>query len=79
METTMIQLKKGTAEKLKKLKDYERQSYDELINKLILASETEMLTEQDINEIKQGLDDIRAGRTRSIEEVANGLGIKLKG
>ncbi len=79
METTMIQLKKGTAEKLRKLKDYERQSYDELINKLIQTSETEMLTEQDIKEIKQGLDDIKAGRTRSIEEVAKDLGIRLRG
>lgn len=75
----MIQLKKDTAERLKRLKDYERQSYDELINKLIQTSEAEMLTEQEINEIKQGLDDIRAGRTRSIEKVAKGLGIRLKG
>ena len=75
----MIQLKRVTAERLKKLKDYERQSYDELINKLIHTSETEILTEQEISEIKQGLDDIRAGRTRSIEEAAKSLGIKLKG
>ena len=79
METTMIQVKRDTAEKLKKLKDYERQSYDELINKLIQMSEAEMLTEQEISEIKQGLDDIKAGRTRSIEEVAKDLGIRLKG
>lgn len=79
METTMIQLKRDTAERLKKLKDYERQSYDELINKLIQTSETEMLTEQEIKEIKQGLDDIKAGRTRSIEEVAKDLGVRLKG
>ena len=79
MDTTMIQLKRVTAERLKKLKDYERQSYDELINKLIHTSETEILTEQEISEIKQGLDDIRAGRTRSIEEAAKSLGIKLKG
>lgn len=79
METTMIQVKRNTAEKLKKLKDYERQSYDELINKLIQTSETEMLTEQEISEIKHGLDDIKAGRTRSIEEVAKDLGVRLKG
>lgn len=79
METTMIQVKRNTAEKLKRLKDYERQSYDELINKLIQMSEGEMLTEQEIKEIKQGLDDIKAGRTRSIEEVAKDLGVRLKG
>lgn len=75
----MIQLKRGTAERLKKLKDYGRQSYDELINKLIQISEAEILTEEEISGIKQGLDDIKAGRTRSIEEVARDLRIRLKG
>jgi predicted transcriptional regulator len=75
----MIQVKKETAERLRRLKDYGRQSYDELINKLILAEESETLTEQDIAEIKQGLDDIKAGRTRPIEAVAKELGIKLRG
>ena len=79
METTMIQVKKETAVKLRRLKDYQRQSYDELINKLLELNETEVLTEQDIEEIKQGLDDIKAGRTRPIEQVAKGLGIKLRG
>ncbi len=79
METTMIQVKKETAERLKRLKDYRRQSYDELINKLIAAEESETLTEQDIKEIKQGLDDVKAGRTRSLEAVAKELGIKLRG
>lgn len=78
METTMIQVKKGTAKKLKELKDYSRQSYDELINKLIRLNENDVLTEQDIKELKEGLDDIRVGRTRSIEAVARDLGVKLK-
>ena len=79
METTMIQVKKTTAEKLKRLKEYARQSYDELIGKLIEASSGEILTEKDVDEIKQGLDDIRAGRTRPIGKVAKDLGIRLRG
>ncbi len=78
METTMIQVKKDTAKKLKELKDYGRQSYDELINKLIRLCENDILTEQDIDEIKGGLDDIKAGRTRSIEAVAKDLRVRLK-
>ena len=78
MNTTMVQLKKKTAEKLKLLKAYERQSYDEIINRLIQEVEEEPLTEQEINEIQQGLDDVKAGRTKSIEDVAKGFGIKLK-
>lgn len=77
METTMIQLKKETTARLRRLKDYERQSYDELINKLIRTSATEIMTAEEIEEIKHGLDDIKAGRTRPIEKVANDLGIKL--
>ena len=79
MENTMIQIRKGTAERLKQLKDYNRQSYDELINKLIQSTEDEALTDEDIKEIKQGLDDIKAGRTLSIEKIAKNLGVKLKG
>ena len=78
MKTTMIQIKKDTAEELKKLKEYNRQSYDEIIRKLIEANE-DMFTEEDINDIKKGLDDIKAGRTRPIERVAENLGVKLKG
>ena len=78
MKTTMIQIKKDTAEELKKLKEYNRQSYDEIIRKLMEANE-DMFTEEDINDIKKGLDDIKAGRTRPIERVAENLGVKLKG
>lgn len=78
METTMIQLKKKTAQKLKSFKDYDRQSYDEIINRLIQEAGEEPLTKEDIDEIQQGLEDIRSGRVRPIEEVAKGCGISLK-
>lgn len=75
----MIQIKKDTAESLKELKDYNRQSYDEIIRKLIEINDEEMLTNKDIDNIKKGLDDIKAGRTIPIEKVAEDLDIKLKG
>ena len=74
----MIQIKKNTAESLKNLKDYSRQSYDEIIRKLIETNEDDMLTDEDIHEIKKGLDDIKSGRTSPIEKVAEDIGIKLK-
>ena len=74
----MIQVKKDTVESLKNLKDYNRQSYDEIIKKLIETNGEDMLTDKDIDDIKQGLDDIKAGRTTPIEKVAKDLGIKLK-
>ena len=78
MQTTMIQLKKITAEKLKMFKSYKRQSYDEIINKLIQEVDEEPLTEQEIKEIEEGLEDVKAGKVESIEKVAKGYGINLK-
>jgi len=78
METTIIQLKKKTAEKLKSFKVYGRQSYDEVINKLIQEVEEEPLTDQEIKEIEEGLEDVKAGRVKPIGEVAKSYGIKLK-
>jgi len=76
METTIIQLKKNTAEKLRSLKVSNRESYDEIINRLI--NEQEQLTEEEIEEIQQGLDDVKNNRVKPIEEVARKHGVKLK-
>ncbi|MBW2974191.1 hypothetical protein KY366_00605 [Candidatus Woesearchaeota archaeon] len=78
METTMIQLKKKTAQRLRSFKNYGRQSYDEIINRLIQEAEEEPLTEEEIKEIQQGLEDVKANRVKSIEDVAKGYGIRLK-
>lgn len=79
MKTTMIQIKKDTVQSLKNLKDYNRQSYDEIIRKLIEINDEDTLTDEDIDNIKKGLDDIKAGRTTPIEKVAKDLGVNLKG
>jgi len=42
------------------------------------AIDKEALTEEEIKEIEEGLEDIRKGRVKPIGQVANGLGIKLK-
>ncbi len=75
METTMVQLKKKTALRLQKLKRYSRQSYDEVINALI--DNPDDLTPEDIEAIKKGVADIKAGRFYTQEQVAKELGIKL--
>ena len=78
MDTTMVQLKKKTTERLKTLKEYERQSYDEIINRLIQETEEGPLSDEEIKEIKEGLDDVKAGRVNSIGEVAKHFGVNLK-
>ena len=78
MEKTTIQINFETLERLKSLKNSERQSYDELLNNLINNCEEESLNEKEINEIQKGLEDVKKGRVYPIEVVARELGIALK-
>jgi len=78
MEKTTIQINIETLEKLKLLKSFDRQSYDDLIVNLIDNSEKETLSEDEINEIQKGLEDIKKGRVYSIESVARELGVILR-
>lgn len=77
METTMIQIKKETAQKLKSFKEYKKQSYDEVINSLFLECEAEGLTEKERKNIEEALEDVKAGRMHRIEDVAKEFGVKL--
>ena len=78
MEKTTIQINFETLERLKSLKNFARQSYDELLNSLINNCEKESLSEEEINEIQKGLEDVKKGRVYPIEIVARELGIALK-
>jgi predicted transcriptional regulator len=78
MEKTTIQINLETLERLKALKHFERQSYDELLNNIISNIEEEELSEEEINEIQQGLEDVKKGKLYPIESVAKELGIMLK-
>ena len=78
MEKTTIQINPKTLERLKSLKNFERQSYDELLNNLINNCEEESLNEEEINGIQRGLEDIKKGRVYPIKSVAKELGIILR-
>ena len=78
MEKTTIQINTDTLERLKTLKHFERQSYDELLNSIISNIEEEVISEEEISEIQQGLEDVKQGKVYSIESVAKELGIVLK-
>ncbi len=78
MEKTTIQVNIETLERLKTLKNFERQSYDEVLNGLIDNCEEESLNEEEINDIQRGLEDIKRGRVYPIEAVAKELGITLR-
>jgi len=79
MEKTTIQLSSETLDRLKSLRVMERQSYDDLLNNLIdNYEEDEVLTQEEIDSINRGLEDIRMGRTIPFEQVLRERGIKLK-
>ena len=78
MEKTTIQISHETLNRMKNLKSHERQSYDELLNGIFDNVEDEELSEQEIKEIQESLEDVKRGRTKSIEQVAKELGIKLR-
>ena len=77
MDKTTIQIGTDTLERLKMIRTHQRQSYDELLNTLIDESEEETLSEKEIEEIKISLEEIKQGKTYSIEQVAKELGVKL--
>ncbi len=78
MEKTTIQISHETLNRMKNLKSHERQSYDELLNGIFDNVEDEELSEQEIKEIQESLEDVKRGRTKPIEQVAKELGIKLR-
>jgi len=66
-----------TLNRLKSLKNFERQSYDELLNIIINNCEEENLSDNEIEEIKLGLENVKQGKVKPIEQVAKELGISL--
>jgi hypothetical protein len=77
MEKTTIQIDLSTLERLKLLKNYERQSYDELLNNLIDNSDDEFLSDSELEDIKVALENVKQGKVKSIEQIAKELSLKL--
>ena len=63
---------------MKALKQYERESYDFVLNKLIDEYEDDELTEEEIKEIQEALEEVKKGKVTPIETVAKELGITLR-
>ena len=78
MGKTTIQINFETLERLKSLKNFERQSYDELLNSLINNCEEESLSEEEIEDIKIALENVKRGKVKPIEQIARELGIILR-
>ena len=77
MEKTTIQISINTLERLKTLKRFERESYDEVINFVMDDFEDDELTSEEISEIQEALESVRRGEVYDIEDVAKELGVAL--
>lgn len=74
---TTIQVKEETLERLKFFREYSKESYDEVINKLLNEMEEGELTDDAINDIKIALKEVREGKGKPIESVAKEFGVRL--
>ncbi|MFH1332392.1 MAG: hypothetical protein ABIH63_03870 [archaeon] len=77
MEKTTVQLSKDTLERLKLFKKHDRESYEEVINSLMDEVDEESLSDEEIRDIQEALEEVKQGKTKTIEAVAKELGIKL--
>ncbi len=78
MKKTTIQINLETLKRLKNIKNFERQSYDEVLNNLIDNCEEDSLSEEEIEDIKSALENVKKGKVKPIEQVARELGIILR-
>ena len=74
---TTIQLEERIKNKLEEMKMHPRETYSEVIERLVnLSTEEEELSPQTVMNIEQALEDIKKGRVYSTKEVKKKLGIK---
>ena len=74
---TTIQIDKKTRDRLKELKLHPKESYDKVVERLLaLRTDEGELSEETIREIELSLEDIKSGRTLSMNEVKQRLKIK---
>ena len=78
MEKTTIQISPSILERLKMLKRHKRESYEEVLINLLEEYEEETLSDEEIEDIKEALEEVKRGETISIEDVAKEFGIVLR-
>ncbi len=73
---TTIRISHKTKELLDDLKHHKKESYEDVIGRLAtMAYDDEPLSDEEIEDMKASLEDIKAGRVRTLKAVRNELGI----
>ena len=77
MEQSTIKLSKKLKNELKKQMNHPRETYETVIARLLKnIQEDEVLSEEVIKNIEEGIADIKAGRVYTSDQVKKKLGIK---
>ena len=76
MSHTTIQVDTATKKRLDHIKSYSKETYNEVIEKLLDLSEADAeLSEETIKDIEKSLEQIKEGKLHTISEVKESLGI----
>jgi len=75
---TSIQLNNKTKARLEKIKSFPKESYDDVVNRLLNIAEDDegILSKHTIKNIEKSLAEIKAGKVVSNENVKKRLGLK---
>lgn len=76
---TSIQIEKEIKEQLDKLKNHPRETYNDVLARIInfmSQQNKDELSQQTIKNIEKSLDDIKTGRVSSHKDVKRRLGLK---
>jgi len=76
MAITTIQVEKDTLNKLKKFKEYSRESYNEIINKLMKFKE--MVEPKLTKQTKKDIDEARTERGIPLSKAIKELGVDIE-
>jgi hypothetical protein len=76
MESIPIRIRKETKESLMKFRVHPRETYDEVITRLMESQVDSLMVSEDIlSAIEEGLADIRSRKTRELNEFCDAHGI----
>ena len=77
MEQSTIKLSKKLKNELRKQMNHPRETYEAVIARLLkITQEDDVLSEEVIKNIEEGIVDIKAGRVYTSEQVKKKLGLK---
>jgi predicted transcriptional regulator len=72
---TTVRISSKTKATLDELRIHPKESYDDVISRLSQRGyDTEPMTNEELQALKEGLEDLNTGRARTLEEIMEDLG-----